>query len=736
MLRPEQMSKVSVTGSKGVMPEVIEAVHDLRLLHVTEYDGSWQEEFGFETGSPIEGAESASDKLVTVRSLKSILGVEDTDSGRQRIVPDDALGEPLEEIRAEVNELDDRRSELENELRAVDEEIDAMEPFVDLGLDLDLLSGYETLQVVVGQGKVEPVERAVVDADEINAYEIFSGERTHAIFGRPVDGADEMALADALVGVEFATLEVPDASGSPEEHIRNLEQQKREIESKLETVESELHDIAVEEGEFLLAAEERLAIDVQKTEAPLSFATTENAFVAEGWIPTERYNTFASTLKDEVGEHVAVEELERAEFSRDGHDHAREDVAESGGTVAATDGGTVSMSSDDPPVVQKNSGAVKPFEILVQAVNRPSYYEFDPTIILFLTFPTFFGFMIGDLGYGVIYTAIGFFLYSKFDDGAIKSMGGVTIAAGLFTTLFGILYGEIFGFHLITEYFWEGVLGMSHPPIEKGLSPATSEWALGWLTVSVAVGIFHVNVGYILDFFENYELHGAKDAVLESGSWILMLNGLWIWIFSDALGGVPPEFLFTTFAADGLIPLGFSGFSFIVGWAGFGMYILGAVLLGMAELAELVEFAAPLSNVLSYTRLGAVLIAKASMAFAVNLLVFGVYVDDHGGWHFGLGGMPDSAAVAALGAGETLSYHGYEVTEVLFGGIFHTGAAGVVGGLLVLVVGHLVVLALGVTSAGLQAVRLEYVEFFNKFFEGGGREYNPFGYDREFTTED
>ncbi|WP_148413659.1 V-type ATP synthase subunit I [Haloferax sp. KTX1] len=729
MLRPEQMSKVSVTGSKGVMPEVIEATHDLRLLHVTEYDGSWREEFGFETGTPIEGAESASDKLVTIRSLKSILGVEETEAGRQRIVPDDALEEPLEEIRTEVNELDDRRSELRSRLDDIDEEVDAMEPFVDLGIDLDLLSGYESLQVVVGQGKVETVERAVVDADDINAYEIFSGERTHAIFGRPTEDASETALVDALVGTDFATLEIPDAEGSPEDYIQDLQQQKRELESKLNTVESELNDIAVEEGEFLLAAEERLAIDVQKTEAPLSFATTENAFVAEGWIPTERYNEFATGLKDAVGEHVDVEEIERAEFSRDGHDHAREEVAESGSAAAATDGGTVSMSSDDPPVVQKNGGAVEPFELLVQAVNRPNYYEFDPTIILFLTFPTFFGFMIGDFGYGVIYTAIGFFLYSKFDDGALKSMGGVTLAAGLFTTLFGILYGEIFGFHLITQYFWEGMLGLSHPPIEKGLSPATAEWALGWLTVSVVVGIIHVNVGYIFDFVESYELHGAKEAVLESGSWILMLNGLWIWIFSDALGGVPPEFLFTTFAADGLIPLGFSGFSFTVGWVGFGMYILGAVLLGMAELAELVEFAAPLSNVLSYTRLGAVLIAKASMAFAVNLLVFGVFVTGEGSeaeWHFGLGHMYHVGDM----------YHGHEVTEVMFGGLFHSGAAGVVGGLLVLVVGHLVVLALGVTSAGLQAVRLEYVEFFNKFFEGGGREYMPFGYDREFTTED
>jgi V/A-type H+-transporting ATPase subunit I len=50
--------------------------------------------------------------------------------------------------------------------------------------------------------------------------------------------------------------------------------------------------------------------------------------------------------------------------------------------------------------------------------------------------------------------------------------------------------------------------------------------------------------------------------------------------------------------------------------------------------------------------------------------------------------------------------------------------------------GHLLVLILGVTSAGLQAVRLEYVEFFGTFYEGGGRKYEPFGYERTYTTED
>ena len=723
MLRPERMSKVSVTGSRAVMDDVVETVHEQHLIHLSDYDGSWD---GFEPGDPVEGADEASEKLVTVRSLESILDLDEEDAGPSRIVTEDELDEELEAVRTEVNELEDRRGELEDDLREVEERLDAVEPFAELGLDLDLLAGYDTLQVAVGEGDAEAVRGALSTADDVRAFEVFEGEGALAAFAYPDPGADEDVLDDALVGVDFATLTVPDAEGSPEEYVRELEHQRQKLESELDSVEQELENVKLDAAGFLLAAEEKLSIEVQKAEAPLNFATTENAFVAEGWIPSERYTEFASALQDAVGDRVEVDELERASYDA----HEAQAPGGSDDEVAA-DGGTT-MDHDQPPVVQDNPGAVKPFELLVKTINRPKYFEFDPTVILFLTFPLFFGFMIGDFGYGLLYMGVGYWLYSRFDSDAIKSLGGIALWAGGFTALFGVLYGEIFGLHRLGAVLWNG-----NPPMHKGLQPAEASYALTWLVVSILAGLAHMTVGYALAFVEEFS-HDPVEAVLESGSWVLLFGGVWTWILSRHAASAKPDFLFNVFAGDPFA-FGFPGFSPTVGLvglalgaAGFLLYVAGEIrhfgLLAGSVIGAL-ESLSVLSDALSYTRIAAVTLAKAGMAFVVNLLFFGVYVTEtgHGAeWHFGIGHMPEPGT----------TYHGYEVAEIMFGGLFHSGIAGILGGLLILVIGHLLVLVLGITSAGLQAVRLEYVEFFGKFYEGGGDEYEPFGYDRQYTTRD
>lgn len=730
MLRPEKMSKVSVTGSKGIMPTVIETIHELNLVHLSDYDGSWQ---GFDNGNPIEGADKASEKLVTVRALQSSLELS-TDDIAPGTISDD-WEQRLETVRTRINELDDRRSGVRDDLRQVDEQIDRVAPFAELGIDLDLLSGYETVDVLVGEGPLQDVEAALEAADDIRDFETFTGGDVIAIVAAPVEGADEGAIDDALVGVEFTRHPVPETEQSPEAYVADLEERKRELESEVDEIDAELEQIKANEGPFLLRVEEELSIEVQRAEAPLQFATTNRAFIAEGWIPTDEYNTLVTALNDAVGDSAEIEELEQAEYEEHEHEHGPTEDIQQGAPSAAdddesatganeqqqkavTDGGSAVTMDNQPPTVQDNPSPAKPFEVLVNAVSRPKYSELDPTITLLLTFPIFFGFMIGDFGYGLLYVAIGYYMYSNFESDGIRSLGGIAVWAGAFTMLFGILYGEIFGLHKLGEIIWNG-----HPPIKKGLSPALTSYARAWLVVSVLVGIFHLNVGYIFDLYENLS-HGVTDAIMHSGSWLLMLNGIWIWIFSEHAAGPKPDFLFKVFNGQPF-GLGFSGFSeMMIGGViplPLLVFLIGLVMLAIGDTPEIVEALSVVVNVLSYTRMAAVMLAKAGMALVVNLLFFGMYEDPEGNFHYLTNHGPSYVAD---------HYHGE--AELVFPGLMHEGAAGLIGGLLILVLGHILVLALGVTSAGLQAVRLEYVEFFGKFYEGGGENYQPFGHDRNY----
>ena len=730
MLRPERMSKVSVTGSNRVIDDVIEAVHSLNLLDLSDYDGSWE---GFEGGYSLERAEETNEQLVTVRALESTLGIEASDAGQTRIVDYEELTAELPALRERINDLNDRRGELETQIREIDEEIDAVEPFAQLGIDLDLLGGYDSLAVLVGQGDHDAIAAALDDAETINRFEIFSGGDTQAIAAQPTEDheATSERIADAIVGVEFTTLSVPDADNSPEQYIADLEGQRETVAAELGEVEAELETVKAESAGFLLAAEEYLTIEAQKKEAPLSFATTTNAFVAEGWIPTARYDELETTLDNEVDGPVDVDEIERAQFKSNGETHVEEhsseantaETATDGGEVVADGSGTVTMTDDGPPVVQGNTSAAKPFQVLIDAFSRPKYSEFDPTVLVFLTFPAMFGFMIGDVGYGVLYMLIGYVLYTRFDGSGLQSMGGVAMWAGGFTALFGVLYDEVFGLHPFAEPMPE-YLGLGFLTLHKGLKPYYAEWALAWFFVSILVGVIHLNMGYLLSFIEDLNLHGLKDAVFESGSWLLMLNGVWAFVLSDLFRAQKPDFLFTVFneGSDAAVALGFNGFGETVGLVGGVAFLVGAVLLGLGDPMEIPEVLNPLVNALSYTRLAAVLLAKAGTAFAVNLIVFGAYFNG-GNFHF-------------IFTGSELSQLQAEGAEIMFAGLTTSGTTGLIVGALVLLVGHTVVLALGVTSAGLQAVRLEYVEFFGKFYEGGGRQYIPFGYERTHTTTD
>ena len=749
MLRPERMSKVSVTGSQRVMPSVIETVHELSVLHLSDYDGSWS---GFDNGDPIEGADEIAERLVTVRALESALALEEgvADPGE---LPSDWEGR-LEEVRSTVTGLDDDRTETREELRQLEERIDRVGPFADLGIDLDLLSGYRSVDVSVGHGTVADVEDALEDADVVRAWETFSEDDVVAIVAAPGEETDT-PIDDALVGVEFTALEIPEAVGDPSSHLETLEEDHEKLTSTLEEIEEELAAIADREGQFLRRVETELTARLNRAEAPLQFATTERAFVAEGWIPTETVEEFRTVLEEAVGDALEIQELERADYDRHGaptHTAAVSEAEDTDGDSepqaarAATDGGTgeVVTMDDDPPVVLNNLTPAKPFEMMVKMVNQPKYSELDPTLLIFLTYPFAFGFMIGDIGYGILYMLMGYAGWKVFDSDAGKALGTIGIWAGVFTIIFGYLYDDIFGIHMSD-------VGLGFLPyagaLDKGLQ--ATEWALLWIVASILFGILHLNVGLVMGFINELR-HSLTAAVYEKLSWIFAMNGLFLWIFAHSEGGsfdhgigflpddlaasgMKPEFLVGTHDESVLYEaVGFAGLPEVVGIAGLIMLFVGATLVGVGEgIAGIFEIPAwAFGHVLSYLRLVAVLLAKGGMAFAVNLLVFGAYVTDAGYVYFNYPGL----AIEDISGTES-----YMLTEE-FVGLIHVGdgllaLVGILAAILVFVLGHILVLLLGITAAGIQMLRLEYVEFFQKFYEGGGEEYDPFGGETQAAAE-
>ena len=769
MLRPERMSKVSVTGSRAVLESVIETMYDVNLVHLSDYDGSWA---GFDNGDPMGGADAASEKLVTVRALESTLGVDPAD-----VDPASSLEagweDRLEAVRTTVNDVDDERTAVRDELRQVDDRRERIEPFAELGIDLDLLSGYDSVEVVVGEGPHQDIGEALdaAEGETIRAYETFTGGDVIAIVAAPADGVESGAIDDALVGVEFSRHEVPDVDKPPAEYVTELERDRRELEAELSELDQKLARVRDEHATFLRGVEVALTMDVQQAEAPLRFATTERAFVAEGWIPTGQVDDVERALRDAVGDRIEFEELEVADYEDHGHHEAhdgddgdRETQAEpaqvereeakaatdggrKSGSSAVTDGGSAKGASgaggtaagsggavtmdEEPPVVLDNLTPAKPFEVMVKMVNQPKYSELDPTLLIFLTYPFAFGFMIGDIGYGILYMLMGYGCWKLFDSDAGKAIGTIGIWAGVFTIIFGYLYDDIFGIHMSD-------VGLGFLPgagvLSKGLQ--LGEWALLWIILSILFGIVHLNVGLVMGFVNELS-HGLKTAVYERLSWILAMNGLFLWIFSTHALAHKPDFLVGAGGPDrdpsilyetDSFALGFEGLPEIVGIVGLVMVLVGAVMIAIGEgVAGVFEIPAwAFGHVLSYLRMVAVLLAKGGMAFAVNLLAFGAYDTPEGYTYFNYPG---------LGI-EQISGYEYAELEPGFVGLVHAGdgilvsAIAILGAILVFVFGHILVLLLGITAAGIQMLRLEYVEFFQKFYEGGGEEYEPFGAER------
>jgi len=297
----------------------------------------------------------------------------------------------------------------------------------------------------------------------------------------------------------------------------------------------------------------------------------------------------------------------------------------------------------DVPVKLANNKLAKPFEFLMKLYALPKYNEIDPTIFLFITFPLFFGIILGDIGYGIVVALLLMYLSKKFPGAG--PLAKVLMPAAISSVFFGFVFGEIFGFEELFGYELPHLISRVHQINDM-------------LIISVVIGIVHVNIGFLLGFLNELSHEGLKKAILAKGSW-------WVLQLSIAMAYA---------SVSGLvgIPLYVSG-------------ILAAVAIAMLILGEpqgIIEVPGLVSNILSYSRLMAVGLASVSLAAVVN-----GFVEDFA----------------------------------------HAGGIMIFAAILVGILGHAMNIALGLLGGFLHSIRLNYVEFFTKFFKGGATPYNPFG---------
>lgn len=319
-----------------------------------------------------------------------------------------------------------------------------------------------------------------------------------------------------------------------------------------------------------------------------------------------------------------------------------------------------------PPTKIKNGWFSRPFEMFVEMYGMPSIKDIDPTPFFAYTYALLFGIMFGDVGQGLLFTALGYLLY-KYKG---MALGAIGVRIGLFSTFFGFVYGSIFGNEEILPSFSREVLGLENFPIHV----MDSNFTMTLLLLAVGLGSLFIIISISINTLINAKnKHYAEMALSHNG-----IAGLVFYIF--ILGGFAVQ---TLFAITVIMPL---------------TIILFAVLPLLVIL-----FKEPIERKLSGGKLfldgfggfiteGFFEIFEVVLSFTTNTMSF------------------------MRVAGFVLSHAGMMLVVYTLMNM----SGGFIGTAIIFVFGNLFVMALEGMIVGIQVLRLEFYEMFSRYYDGSG----------------
>jgi len=335
---------------------------------------------------------------------------------------------------------------------------------------------------------------------------------------------------------------------------------------------------------------------------------------------------------------------------------------------------TPSVNPDNPPTYIETPRWAEGFKGLLSMFAIPKYNEINPTILMGFFFILFFSVMLGDAGYGLVILFLSVFGYIKLGKNSemLKSWSFMGVWMGIVTTVFGLLTNSFFGDFVPRFFYGDPTLPLYSLNLGGVHLPLNSiKDPLTILTIALVFGLIHLNLGVLLGIYQAYKHRKYKE----------MLTARFCWIPLQLGGGL----LISNF----ILNMGLSTVLFYV-----------AVVLVLVGIFQLFISAGPIGffditgyvgDWLSYARLLALGLATTGMALAFNV-------------------------ISQL-MGNMIPFVGIVVMIIL------------------LILAHTVNLGLQSLGAAIHSLRLQYVEFFNRFYEGGGHEFSPFKIKRKYTRK-
>lgn len=652
-----RMDQVTVVGRRSVAKDVLATLQSLGVVQVSRLAPEAEEEALQAMrlrGADLAEREAWERVLARTTSLLDVLGLAAEEAARSPAPVSAAAAEAeVREAGEQVDRLVAERAELRDELELIETYLPLMRDLAPMLAQVESSRYLEGVAFLADESDLPELEQRLRSEFGEGFVLARRPHRGQALVVAAVMRRDAAAFRTALARAGVSELQLPERyeGQGVAKTAHSMEERSQVVPRRLATVEEELRKLAAKHGERLAQ------LNLQARNVTARLAATENllegryGFAMQGWVPEADREHVVRALESQFGGDVAVAWRPADEH----HDHG-------------------------VPVKLDNPAWVRPFQGLLALFAPPKYGSFDPSWTLAVFFPLYFGVVVGDIGFGLLFALVALLLRRRGEQGKALGLGplGITIPApalrpistvilwcAAWSVVWGFVFGEFFGNFLEhfppgNPVFYTDTHGdHAHGLIEILLVRVEEFGPL--LTITLGFGIFQVLFGWAIRVQQGVKHHDMKH-VYEGVGMFSGLLGLVVFASSYLSGSLGP------------VTIGIT----VVGLA---VFLVCAVLARMPLMA--VEIISNSGHILSYLRL-----------FAVGL---------------------SAALVANL------------ATDLGFGLAGTLPVLGPILGIVVALTVHLLAIALTIIGHTLQPLRLQYVEFFTKFgfYDEAGTPYNP-----------